>query len=65
MRAMKRTAIAVDDAIGGFDRQRVDADFLLDTQWRSSFLLNIGYGDSGGLHPRNPRLSFEEACLIE
>lgn len=51
-------------AIGGFDRQRVDADFLQDTGWRSNFLLNIGYGDAAGLHPRNPRLSFDEACVI-
>jgi 3-hydroxypropanoate dehydrogenase len=51
-------------AIGGFDRQRVDDEFLQGTQWRSNFLLNIGYGDPAGLHPRNPRLSFEDACLI-
>jgi hypothetical protein len=25
---------------------------------------NLGYGDASKLHPRAPRLSFEEACSI-
>lgn len=29
---------------------------------KSNFLCNLGYGDSSKLHPRNPRLDFNEAC---
>jgi 3-hydroxypropanoate dehydrogenase len=51
--------------IGGFDAAQVDAAFFADSTWRSNFLVNLGYGDSAALHPRNPRLDFEEACRIE
>jgi 3-hydroxypropanoate dehydrogenase len=51
--------------IGGFNRQMVDEAFLAGTGWRSNFILNLGYGDAAGLHPRNPRLTFDEACRIE
>ena len=50
--------------IGGFDHAAVDAEFFAGTTWRSNFLLNLGHGDPAGLFPRNPRLSFEEACRI-
>ena len=26
---------------------------------------DLGYGDPKALYPRNPRLSFDEACRIE
>ena len=32
------------------------------TTTRSNFLYNLGYGDPAKLLPRNPRLSFDEAC---
>jgi 3-hydroxypropanoate dehydrogenase len=51
--------------MGGFDRAKVDAAFFPDGQWKSNFLLNLGYGDSAALRPRAPRLEFEEACRIE
>jgi 3-hydroxypropanoate dehydrogenase len=51
--------------IGGFDHAKVDAEFFPDGSWRSHFLVNLGYGDPGGLFPRNPRLDFDEACRIE
>lgn len=50
--------------IGGFDRALVDATFFPDRPWRANFLLNLGYGDPAGVHPRNPRLPFDEACRI-
>ena len=31
---------------------------------RSNFLCNLGSGDPTGLHPRGPRLEFEEACWL-
>ena len=51
--------------MGGFDAAQVDAAFLAGTSWRSNFLMNLGYGDTAKLHPRSPRLDFEEACRIE
>lgn len=50
--------------MSGFDPAQVDAAFFTGTAIRSNFLLNIGYGDATKLHPRNPRLSFEEGCQI-
>jgi 3-hydroxypropanoate dehydrogenase len=51
--------------MGGFDPAKVDAAFFPDGQWRSTLLINIGYGDATKLHPRLPRLDFDEACRIE
>ena len=51
--------------IGGFDRAKVDAEFFPDGRWKSNFLVNLGHGDPARLHPRNPRLTFQEACRIE
>lgn len=50
--------------IGGFDRAQVDATFLAGTTWKSQFLLNLGHGDPAGVFPRNPRLTFDQACLV-
>jgi 3-hydroxypropanoate dehydrogenase len=50
--------------IGGFDQATVNETFFPEGQWKANFLLNLGYGDSAGLFPRNPRLEFEEACRI-
>jgi 3-hydroxypropanoate dehydrogenase len=50
--------------IGGFNRTLVDETFFPEGQWKSNFLLNLGYGDDSALHPRNPRLAFEQACRI-
>lgn len=51
-------------AISGFDNAKVDAEFFADTNFKSNFIINIGYGDVSKLHPRNPRFSFDEACKI-
>ena len=50
--------------MSGFDNAGVDREFFADTAVRSNFLINIGYGKRDTLHPRSPRLSFEEACRI-
>ena len=50
--------------MSGFDNQAVDAEFFPDGRYRSNFLVNIGYGDPSGNHPRGPRLAFEEAFEI-
>ncbi len=50
--------------LSGFDNTKVDAEFFPSNRIRSNFLCNIGYGDRAKLHPRNPRLAFEEACTL-
>ena len=50
--------------MGGFDRDKVNAAFFPEGTIRANFLCNIGYGDPAALHPRNPRLEFDEACTI-
>ena len=41
-----------------------EQEFFPLTHVRSNFLCNLGYGDPARLYPRNPRLSFEEACAL-
>jgi 3-hydroxypropanoate dehydrogenase len=50
--------------MSGFDAAKVNAEFFPEGEWKSNFLCNLGYGDPTKLFPRNPRLSFDEACLI-
>jgi 3-hydroxypropanoate dehydrogenase len=50
--------------MAGFDKAKVDAEFLAGTTWRSLFLCNLGHGDAAKLHPRGPRLDFDEACTL-
>jgi 3-hydroxypropanoate dehydrogenase len=50
--------------MSGFDNAKVDAAFFADGQFKSNFLCNLGYGDASKVHPRGPRLSFEEACEL-
>lgn len=51
--------------MSGFDNAKVDAAFFPEGRWKSNFLCNLGAGDSAKVFPRNPRLTFEEACRIE
>jgi len=59
--------------MSGFNNAKVDEEFFPGTDspdnstWRevkSNFLCNLGYGDPAKLHPRGPRLSFDEACQL-
>jgi len=63
--------------MSGFDNAKVDAEFFPPSskagkgaevmpvgRIRSNFLCNLGYGDPAALHPRCPRLDFDEACKI-
>jgi 3-hydroxypropanoate dehydrogenase len=50
--------------MSGFDQPKVNAEFFPDGKWKANFLCNIGYGDPSKLFPRNPRLSFDEACRV-
>jgi 3-hydroxypropanoate dehydrogenase len=50
--------------MSGFDPEKVNAEFFPDGKWKANFVCNLGYGDASKLFPRNPRLDFEEACVV-
>ena len=51
--------------MSGFDNAGVDAAFFAGTAIKSNFICSLGYGTDANLFPRNPRLTFDEACRIE
>lgn len=51
-------------AMSGFDNAKVDEAFLVESGWKSNFLVNIGYGDPAGVMERLPRLPFDEAVKL-
>ncbi len=50
--------------MSGFDADKVNAAFFPDGRVKANFLVNLGYGDPSGNHPRGPRLAFDEAAKI-
>ena len=50
--------------MSGFDNAGVDKEFFAGTAIKSNFICALGHGDPAGVYPRNPRLSFDEACKI-
>lgn len=50
--------------MSGVDLGKVDAEFFADGRLKTNFLINLGYGDDSKLFPRNPRLSFAQACTV-
>jgi 3-hydroxypropanoate dehydrogenase len=50
--------------MGGFDAAQVNAEFFADGRYKANFLVNLGYGDASGNHPRGPRLPFETAAQL-
>jgi 3-hydroxypropanoate dehydrogenase len=63
--------------MSGFDNAKVDQEFFgagveregmceeySPGRLQSNFLCNLGYGDPAALHPRLPRLDFDEACRL-
>jgi len=58
-------AVGLDCApMSGFDADKMDAAFFAGMPVKSNFVCSIGYGDAAKLHPRGPRLAFDEACKI-
>ena len=51
--------------MSGFDAAKVNQAFFADGRWKANFLVNLGYGDPAGNHPRGPRLGFDEVARIE
>ncbi len=50
--------------MSGFNAPQLDAAFWSDTAVKTNFVCTLGYADHSKLHPRNKRLSFDEACCI-
>jgi 3-hydroxypropanoate dehydrogenase len=50
--------------MSGFDNAMMDQLFFAGTAVKSNFICSLGYGDPAGVHPRSPRLEFDEACTI-
>ncbi len=50
--------------MSGFDAAKVNAEFFPEGQWKANFLVNLGYGDPSGNHPRGPRLPFKTVAQI-
>ncbi len=50
--------------MSGFDNAALDRAFFADTSLKSNFICSIGYGDPEAVHPRLPRLEFDEACQV-
>jgi len=51
--------------MSGFHNAILDKAFFEGTSWKANFICTIGYGDESKLYPRDPRLTFDEACRFE
>ena len=51
--------------MSGFNSDKLDATFFPDGKIKSNFICAFGYGDTSQLYPRGPRLTFDEAAVIE
>ncbi|AKO52631.1 malonic semialdehyde reductase [Marinobacter psychrophilus] len=50
--------------MSGFDAKVLDQAFFSDSHWKSNMLINLGYGDSGKVFDRLPRLSYSKTCIL-
>lgn len=58
-------AIGLDcGPMSGFDADKMDAEFWSGTAVRTNFVCALGHGDAARVKPRNPRLSFDQACRL-
>ena len=62
---MAARAVGPDCApMSGFNAEKINEAFFAGTPVRVNFVCSLGYGDTSKLHPRGPRLDFDEACSI-
>ena len=50
--------------MSGFNNATVDATFFGGTSIKSNFICGIGHGDPAKVHPRGPRLVFDDVCQV-
>ncbi len=50
--------------MSGVKLDGVNTEFFAGTTWEANFICNIGHGTDEHLHPRAPRLDFDEACRV-
>ena len=50
--------------MSGFDNEGLDKEFFNNTDFKSNFICNLGYGDHSKLFDRSPRFNFDEICKI-
>jgi nitroreductase len=50
--------------MSGFNKEKLEKEFFPDGKVKSLFICALGYGERSKLHPRGPRLEFDEACTI-
>jgi 3-hydroxypropanoate dehydrogenase len=50
--------------MAGFDAAAIDAAFFPDGKIKTFMVINLGIGDTANLHPRLPRLAFDEFASI-
>jgi 3-hydroxypropanoate dehydrogenase len=50
--------------MSGFDHEGLEREFFPGGKMKALFICALGYGERSKLHPRNPRLEFDEACTI-
>jgi nitroreductase len=50
--------------MSGFIEDKMNAEFFAGTNFRVSFICNLGYGDAEAVYERLPRLDFDVACKI-
>jgi 3-hydroxypropanoate dehydrogenase len=50
--------------MSGFHNAILDQAFFSGTSWKANFICTLGYGDDTRLYPRDPRLTFDEACRL-
>ena len=50
--------------MGGFNGAAIAREFFPGKPYEVNLVCNLGYGDASSLHPRLPRLGFDEACTL-
>lgn len=50
--------------MSGFNPAAVNEAFFPDGRWKTNFLVNLGWGDPSGNHPRGPRLAFDAVTRV-
>jgi 3-hydroxypropanoate dehydrogenase len=48
--------------MSGFDPAKINEAFFSNSKWQVNLLINLGYGEASKLHPRLPRLGFDDVC---